>query len=145
MSYLNLKLNDKFLAELNSGHYRLAEVKPRIVNVLGTVPKKDSPEFRIIHDCSQPQGFAVNAHAGPHTVKQKYQSVDDALRLIKPGYYMAKIDLKHAYRSVRLHESEFNALGLKWPSLTLSQTPLFTCTTRDSPLALSLPRPFFTN
>ena len=36
------------------------------------------------------------------------------VKLIKQGYYMAKIDLRHAYRSVPVHPSNYNALGLKW-------------------------------
>ena len=35
-------------------------------------------------------------------IKFKYQSLDDAIRLLKPGYHMAKVDLRHAYMSVNI-------------------------------------------
>ena len=43
----------------------------------------------------------------------KYQILEDALDFLKPGYYMAKIDLRHAYRSVHIHPSNYQATGLK--------------------------------
>ena len=44
----------------------------------------------------------------------KYQSVQYALRIIKPGDYLAKVDLSNAFRSVGLHPSNFKATGIKW-------------------------------
>lgn len=108
------KVEKQIIFELESGHYQISNVKPHIISALGAVPKKDSSDIRIIHDCSQPRGKAVNDFVKPQVGKQKYQTIDDALRLIKPGYYMAKIDLKHAYRSVRVHVHDHQALGCKW-------------------------------
>lgn len=107
------KVENQIISELESGHYRISSTKPRVISALGAVPKKDSSEMRIIHDCSQPQGNAVNDFAVQEE-KQKYQTLDDALSLIKPGYFMAKIDLKQAYRSVQVHESDHEVLGCKW-------------------------------
>jgi len=76
------------------------------------VPKPDSDDLRLIHDCSQPTGAAVNDYI--EIDKAKFQTIDDALDLIKPGYYMAKIDLKSAYRSVHVHPSCYRYLGCKW-------------------------------
>ena len=47
-------------------------------------------------------------------LKFKYQSLDDAIRLLKPGYYMAKVDLRHGYRSVSIPPNNYAATGLKW-------------------------------
>ena len=58
-----------------------------------------------------PPGQGVNSYI--EIEKQKFQTLDDAVKLIKQGYYMAKIDLRHAYRSVPVHPSNYNALGLK--------------------------------
>ena len=44
----------------------------------------------------------------------KFQSLDDAIGLLKAGYYMAKIDLRHAYRTVHIHPDNYQATGLKW-------------------------------
>ena len=43
----------------------------------------------------------------------KYQMLDDAISLLTPGCYMAKIDLRHAYRSVHIHPDNYEATGLK--------------------------------
>ena len=46
--------------------------------------------------------------------KFSFQSIEDAIKLLGPGYYMAKIDLRHAYRSIPIHPSNYRATGLKW-------------------------------
>ena len=33
--------------------------------------------------------------------KQSFQTIDDAVSLMKQGYYMIKVDFPHAYRSYR--------------------------------------------
>ena len=43
-----------------------------------------------------------------------FESVDTAVKLIKPHSWLAKVDLKSAYRHVGLHPSEFQATGLKY-------------------------------
>ena len=44
----------------------------------------------------------------------KFQTLDDAIQLLQPGYVMAKIDLKSAYRSIPIHPSNCAGTGLKW-------------------------------
>ena len=61
--------------------------------------KKDSSELRLIHDCSMPRGLGVNSYIDIE--KQSFQTIDDAVSLLKKGYYMAKVDLRHAYQSIR--------------------------------------------
>ena len=34
--------------------------------------------------------------------------------MLQPNYFMAKIDLRHAYRSVPIHKSNYVATGLQW-------------------------------
>ena len=34
--------------------------------------------------------------------------------MLQPNYFMAKIDLQHAYRSVPIHKSNYVATGLQW-------------------------------
>ena len=101
--------------EIENGHYFLTDVKPTIVSAIGAIPKKDSPDVRLIHDCSRPVGIGLNSHATLQ--KERFQTLDEAVNLIKPGYFMAKVDLKNAYRSVRIHPSNFQATGLSWKSV----------------------------
>ena len=69
-------------------------------------------KIRLIHDCSQPSGLALNDYA---TVKHfQYQTLDDAIALLKPNSWLVKVDLHAAYRSVRIHPDCYDATGIKW-------------------------------
>ena len=95
------KVEQTVLEEVTYGNSVITDMKPTIVGALGAVLKPESDEVRLIHDCSQPSGDAVSDYADIESFK--YQSLEDALKLLKPGYYMAKVDLRHAYRSVAIH------------------------------------------
>jgi hypothetical protein len=100
------------LAEIAEGNYVMAPAPPLIVSPLGIIPKSDGG-VRIIHDCSRPKGQAVNDYVS-HTFKFQYQSLDDAKKLINPNSYMAKVDLKSAYRSVPISSTSQKVTGFKW-------------------------------
>ena len=59
-----------------------------------------------------PPGKGVNSYIDIE--KQTFQTIDSAVKMIEPGCYIAKIDLRHAYRSVPVHPANHTALGLKW-------------------------------
>ena len=98
--------------EISEGRYVITRNKPTIVSALGAIPKK-SGGIRLIHDCSRPPGQAVNDYATLSS-KVRYQSIQDASNILKPGSFMAKVDLKSAYRSVKLNPSQYPLTGLKW-------------------------------
>ena len=100
------------VGEIAEGNYVISKSKPTIVSALGAIPKPDSPDVRLIHDCSRPQGRALNDYMSTRSFK--FQTLDDAIQLLRPNYFMAKIDLRHAYRSVPIHPSNFPATGLHW-------------------------------
>ena len=106
------KVEGTLLEEIDAGNYILSDCKPLIVSALGAVPKPDSDEPRLIHDCSMPLGKGVNSYI--EIEKQSFQTLDDAARLIGKDYFLAKVDLRRAYRSVPVHPSNYKALGLKW-------------------------------
>ena len=58
----------QILEEIAEGRYVVTETKPTVVSALGAVPKSNGG-IRLIHDCSQPAGRAVNDYA---TLKSKY-------------------------------------------------------------------------
>ena len=107
-----IKVEETILDEIKAGNYVICNQKPVIVSALGAVPKPDSPDLRLIHDCSMPLGHGVNSYVDID--KQKFQTLDDAMQMIKHGYYLAKVDLRHAYCSVPVHPANYPALGLKW-------------------------------
>lgn len=98
--------------ELDNGQYKIVPGRPFIVSALGAVPKKGSAKVRLIHDASRPLGLALNNFASDNPVK--YQTIQDAVKLIKPRSFMAKIDLSNAYRVVKINPSNWQYTGLKW-------------------------------
>ena len=100
------------MTEIENGNYEFAKSTPKIISPLGIIPKSDGG-VRIIHDCSRPLGSAVNDFAGD-VEKQKFQSVDDAAKLVTKNCFMAKVDLKSAYRSVSISSHSQQVTGLRW-------------------------------
>ena len=86
--------------------------RPTIISALGAIPKPASNDIRIIHDCSRPSGGSVNDLATKFSVK--YQTIEDAVSFSCNDCYYSKIDLKSAYRSVKIHPSNFDITGIKW-------------------------------
>ena len=121
----DIKVAKQIQWEIDNGNYIATDVKPTIVSALGTIPKPNG-KIRLIHDCSRPDNLAVNHYASLDPCK--YDSLQDALELMKHGYYMAKVDLESAYRSVRIHPDNYQALNSNSQvtnSLPLCMTPSF--------------------
>lgn len=70
------------------------------VHPLGAVPKKNGA-VRIIHDCSAPRGESLNDRQS--YLYMPWASIDDILRLVTPGCYMAGIDIQEYYRNFPVH------------------------------------------
>lgn len=70
------------------------------IHPLGAVPKKNGT-VRIIHDCSAPQGLSLNDRQS--YLYMPWASVDDILRAVTPGCYMAGIDIQEYYRNFPVH------------------------------------------
>jgi hypothetical protein len=98
--------------ELVEGRYEIVREKPTIISALGAI-RKSNGKIRLIHDASRPVGMALNDYAQMEYAL-KFQSLKDAEALLMPNAYMAKIDLKSAYRSVAIHPDDYVAAGLKW-------------------------------
>ena len=97
--------------EVAEGRYVKSSSKPAIVSALGAIPK-DSGGVRLIHDCSRPHGRAVNDFVQIDSFS--FQTVDEALTLVSPACFLAKIDLKSAYRSIPISVQSQKATGLLW-------------------------------
>ncbi|KAK3256088.1 hypothetical protein CYMTET_34758 [Cymbomonas tetramitiformis] len=70
------------------------------VSALGMVEKlrNGKVKYRPVWDYSRPCDVGVNARI--ELEKDKFSSVKDAYALLRPGYWMVKVDLDSAYRSV---------------------------------------------
>ena len=54
------KVENALLEETEAGNYVISNETPTILSALSAVPKHNSEKIRLIHDCSQPAGSAVN-------------------------------------------------------------------------------------
>jgi len=86
-----LAVDQTILNEIAEGNYVIFDAKPTIISALGAIPKPDSSEVRLIHDCSYPTRQALNDYITSHSLS--FQTLDDAIKLLRPNYYTAQIDL----------------------------------------------------
>lgn len=84
------------------------------VSPLGLVPKKVPGEFRVIHHLSFPEKSSINDGIPDYLCTVRYQTVDDALRLVKfhgPNCLLAKTDIENSFKIIPIHESCHELLG----------------------------------
>ncbi len=84
----------------------------------GVIPKKSNPnKWRLILDLSSPEGKSVNDGIPKELSSLSYVSVDDVVHQIMKlgrGAYLAKMDVKQAYRNVPVHPTDSLLLGMRW-------------------------------
>lgn len=100
--------------EICKGNYLIADNNsmPVIISALGAVPKSDGG-LRPIHDGSLPVDTGMNAYS-VNFDHYSYESVDDAIAMMKENYYAAKLDISQAYRHIGINKQSQKATGLKW-------------------------------
>lgn len=98
--------------ELECGNYIICDKPPKIISPMAAIPKPDG-DVRLIHDCSRPVGHAVNDYCSSDW-GQKFSRIDDAAALMSEGCYLAKVDLKSAYRSVKISQNSQTVTGFQW-------------------------------
>ena len=90
------------------------------VSPLGVVPKKSPGEFRMIHHLSFPNGASVNDGILPENTSVYYATIEDAIGLVKrngKGCFLAKTDIKNAFRIIPIQPADYPLLGMKWDGL----------------------------
>lgn len=106
------KIHAQICEEIACGNYIVTPVKPVIVSPLAGILKDDG-SVRLIHDCSLPEGAALNDYACINE-KVSFETVEQAAQAIKHNSYFCKIDLKSAYRSVKISKESQKLTGLKF-------------------------------
>ena len=99
-----------------SGPFTISPFAVTHCSPLGAVEKSDSTA-RLILDLSQPRGSSVNECIMDEYCSVKYTSFDDAVRMVKqqgPGAYMAKVDIRHAFRLCPVRVSDWPLLCYAW-------------------------------
>jgi hypothetical protein len=87
------------------------------VSPLGVVPKKALGEYRLIRHLSLPSGDSVNDGIAPEHTLVSCARVDDAVTMIKRlgrGSFLAKTDIKCAFRITTIRPSDCDLLGTFW-------------------------------
>ena len=87
---------------------------------VGVVPKKHSSEWRTIYHLSYPEGGSINDYIPKDPYSLQYVLVDDPIRALQSlgqGSYMAKTDLKSAFRLIPIHPDDWNLLGIYWQAM----------------------------
>ena len=111
---------------------RQATVRPALpeesvhISPIGLIPKGgpkggQTGRFRLIVDLSSSLVASVNDGIDPELCSQSYSSVDEAVARVcqcGPGAWMAKLDLKSAYRKVPVHPDDQPLLGMAWGGRT---------------------------
>ena len=99
------------------GPYDSSPFHDSVISPLGLQPKKTPGEFRVIHDLSYPNGKSINSGIPRDFATVKYSSISDAIKLILyygEGAYLAKTDIKSAFRIIPIHPNDYHLLGFKW-------------------------------
>lgn len=111
---LACKIGKELSAGRVVGPFSRPPFKNFISSPLGVVPKKIPGEFRIIHHLSYPEGYSVNDFIPPEAATVQYASISDAISLAKTigrGCFMAKTDIKSAFRIIPIHPHDYHLLG----------------------------------
>lgn len=89
-----------------------------IVSPMGAFYKsRDGGKYRVIHDLSWPPGRAVNDFIDKEEVSCTYIKFEDVLERVKifgKGALMAKLDLKDAFKNIKVCRSDWALLGTQW-------------------------------
>ena len=111
------KIKEEINANRILGPLKNPPFTEQIVSPIGLQPKKTKNKFRLITHLSYPKGNSVNDGINKDFASVKYASVSDAINILKKlgsNAYMAKTDIKNAFRIIPIHPSQFNLLVFKF-------------------------------
>ena len=81
------------------------DIAPLCVHDVFVVPKGDGGG-RVVVDCSRPRNKSVNNYTESVKLKFSYKSLAHVTDLLKPNDYVATVDIKGAYRAVKIHPDD---------------------------------------
>ena len=110
------KLTKEIEAGRIAGPFRSPPFKIFRCSPIGLQPKKDGG-FRLIQHLSWPHGSSVNDGIPEEFSTVQYHTVALAIQKIKQAgksCFMAKTDIKSAFRIIPIHPSDHELLGFQW-------------------------------
>ena len=111
------KLHKEIEASRVAGPFSAPPFDNLVMSPLGLVPKKAPNEFRLIQHLSYPQENLVNSGIPVDFASVRYASIQDAIVFVKRlgvGCYLAKTDIKSAFRIIPIHPEDYSLLGMRW-------------------------------
>ena len=111
------KLEKELASNRLAGPFTYPPFQHFTISPLGAVPKKNLGEFRLIHHLSFPKGSSVNDGILPEDSSVSYSTIKDAINFLKltgRNCYLAKTDIKNAFRIIPVHPSDYHLLGICW-------------------------------
>lgn len=104
----------RLLEEIEDGNYiKMDADKVKLISPLAAIPKSDG-DVRVIHDLSHSieGNNSLNSHANKEECK--YEELQDTITNLQPGMWMAKCDLRWAYRSIAISPQQYTLTGIQW-------------------------------
>ena len=114
---VDTKLHKELSLARVAGPFPYPPLQNMTFSPLGLQPKKAPGEYRIIHHLSYPKGSSVNDGIPRDCSSVHYATVEQAIHFIRSfgsNCYMAKTDIKSAFRIIPVHPSDYPLLGFHW-------------------------------
>ena len=112
---LSAKLSKELDAHRLAGPFSSPPFPIFRISPLGLVPKKVEGEFRLIHPLSYPRGSSSNEGISSDYTTVSYATLENAIDLFKlsgPNCFLAKTDVKNAFRLVPIRPEDCDLLGI---------------------------------
>ena len=113
------KVREEIRAGRIKGPFSSPPLQDFRVSSIKVVPKKTPGSFRFIHNLIFPydEGMSVNSSIPRDRVSVRYCTLDDAIAHINQvgkGAWLAKTDIKSAFRIIPITPAEHHLLGFTW-------------------------------
>lgn len=116
------KIKKEVILKRIKGPFDNIPLDPLMISPLGLVPKKEPGSWRLIHNLSYPdkKSNSVNAGISDEAATVQFAGINDAIfeikKLCNSNYevFLAKTDVRSAFRILPVHPDDYNLLGFKW-------------------------------
>lgn len=115
-------VDDYLAAEISigrvAGPFEVTSIPLAHISRFGVIPKRHtSNKWRLIVDLSHPAGHSINDGIPKQLCSLSYITIDTAIDHILrfgPGTFLAKMDVKNAFRLLPVHPADRHLLAMKW-------------------------------
>ncbi|MCP4942353.1 MAG: hypothetical protein GY924_10310, partial [Planctomycetaceae bacterium] len=97
------------------GPFSAPPFKDFVCSPVAAIPKGDDGKIRLIHNLSAPRGQSINDAIPEECYRTSYDKFDLAVAMVRqvgPGAWMAKIDLKSAFKHIVVRPDQWHLLGM---------------------------------